>query len=132
MSGTQYLEFGSATSDHRYILTSNAQPNLQSWPPSVDNCILTAGTPLDVLLARHRERVSDLEQREPGTVLQTFADMEAVFAAMKRYRQELSVYRKSIGYITLEEMLALARNPAEEQAARRLWAEIRRQRQEES
>jgi hypothetical protein len=56
--------------------------------------------------------------------------VDTVLAASKTFWRVQSAYRQSIGYFALDELLALATNRAEEQSARRLWAEIKRLRQE--
>jgi hypothetical protein len=131
LQGLQYLSFGCCTADGQFLMTSNTEPSLLHWPATVDNCILPIDMDPSGMLARHRARMIAFEQREPLSEWLAYDDIETVLAGFKTYWRQMAAHRQSIGYITLSEMLALARNRAEEKAARRLWAEIRRQKQEE-
>lgn len=122
----QNLEFGTIVRDGRFLVTSNAAPDKMTPPPTVDKCVLPNETPASEVLSRHRERVAAFEQREPAAEIQPIQTIEDVIAAERRSSQACGEFRRSIGLITLEEMVALAEDPAQRRAARRIWQEVQR------
>jgi hypothetical protein len=126
LSNGQSLEFETVMLDGRALITSNAQPDKLAPPPGVDKLVLAAGTAPEILLTRHGERLAAFQRRDPEAGILRIDDVNAFLASVKRYSRAAVAHRRSVGLVTLDEMVSLAANDRERRSARVIWKEIQR------
>lgn len=125
IQGHQICDFATECEDGRFILTTNANLDKLTPPPTVDRCSLPEDTPVGVMFAKHRDRVT--AARSTGTNhLSIQKTLDDAMDASRRYSRITSQYRQSVGLITEAELLALTDGPGQESAARVVWKEFRR------
>jgi hypothetical protein len=123
MQHVRVQDFSTWLQGDRLLLTTNAEADKLTPAPSANRETLPHDTPPTTLLARHLERVQDLDAAEPG-IIQPVSSLETVLDAARRYSGTIAEYRRSIGYLTEAEMLRLAA-PGQEATARLVFQHFR-------
>jgi hypothetical protein len=94
-------------------------------PPGIEVHYFPEGTPLDTLLQTLGERVSWLRTEHPDTQPVTVSTLEQLFQLQDRAMTQKVAYRKSVGWITRDELLAMSNG--NETFADEVYAEIQNQ-----
>jgi hypothetical protein len=105
----EFLEFTTTLSSGAVIDTSNSgQSNPLTSPPGFDHVRMPAKTPVAVQLAAHRRRVNAHLACGPGASVVCIVDLDSYVRANDADRERRNRYRQSIGYVTEDELRALA------------------------
>ena len=95
------IDFETEHEDGGFTVTSNAAfASMMGLPPMIRAEYLKPGTPLPVVLRRHRERLSSEARAAPRGV----HDTEALLASQNRMNALKAAYRNLVGGITREEI----------------------------
>lgn len=87
------------------------------FPPQINSMHFPKNTPPAVLLARHRERVMARLDARPDLSIRPVFTLAECQASQGRQDAMKAAFRKEIGGMTREELLALANTPANREAA---------------
>ena len=127
IGGMQIVDLVTPLEDGRILMTTTAVADKLTPPPAVLKTVHAVGTPVEVLLADHRERLAAFRPAVRPVPVRTLED---ALAAARHHSRVVADFRRSRGLVTEEEMLALASGEGEEPTARRVFKEIQRLRRE--
>jgi hypothetical protein len=112
--------------DGRVVTTSNSEiPRVWTYPPGFDGKVLPFETPLESLIAQHRDRTAapDYQQLTPRAA----TTLTEVIEADQRRTRIVGRFRASLGYLTREELEGLMiRKDQRDQLLDPLWLELQR------
>jgi hypothetical protein len=123
VQGMQIVDVISELTDGRMLLTTNAEINKLTPPPNTRRETLPASTRAEALLDLHLERLHELRKREPGAPFVIIGAIEDVLDAARRSSRTTSEHRRSIGWLTREELLALS-GAGQEAMTELVWVEF--------
>jgi Zn-dependent protease len=103
--------FETEFSDGTFITTNNTLGGSSlSSPPSVRSERMPRDTPFEVLLARHKQRVTEYLENTPDAHVVQVHSVDDMLAMEQRLHTMTVAYRSSVNWITLEELTAMANN----------------------
>lgn len=112
--------------DGRFLVTHNSpQAALMKSPPQFDVEVHSAETGADALLEAHLERLRRRLAAEPAIAPCVVRTLDDALASQKRQDGIKHAFRRSVGWVTREEMEGMA-GPCSKQAARDVHDEIRK------
>jgi hypothetical protein len=128
-AGLLVFELGTRLPGDRFVMTSNAEMNRLQPPPSTDREILSYGTSFETLHTRHLQRLAE-RGADPAHVIPCRELADAI-ASFRLYSIQASAYRRTIGYLTREELLELGAGVQREAVVSLVWEEFCRLREGE-
>jgi len=124
------MDAGTEFSDGRSVSTSNAgAAGKLADPPEMETHVLPAETNLETLLQAHAERVAQVQAEHPEARPVPIAKAEELFQLQDRVAAQKAAYRRSLNWITRDELLAMA--SGNEAFADAVYEEIQKQLAEE-
>lgn len=125
IDGQQFTDVITELKDGRFVVTTNAELDKLTTPSTVDKHTMPVGTPLATLLTAHGDTMNRLLDAEPGVQLVLFESADDVIASNRRYSLIASEHRKSVGYLTKDELVAIAENDdTDNKLTEMLWKEF--------
>lgn len=126
VDGVQISDVFSQATNGRCFLTTNAELDKLTPPPSVERLEHPAGAPIATLVSTHAERLGHKDIAESGLSFLRFHSFEDAIDSMRSHTRVVSEYRRSLGYLTEPELEAMVSTPEEGGAAKVLWQEFRK------
>lgn len=124
IQGHHICDFVTECEDGRFLLTTNANLDKLTPPPTVDRATFPEETSVTVMHAKHGERVS--AGRSRGTRFNSVKTMDDLMDGARRYSRISAEFRQSLGLLTESELLSLTTDPGQKPAARIVWKEFRK------
>lgn len=125
------VEFESELSDGHFLVTTNASEDKLDPEPGMLVKTVHEETPVAEIFDRHRRALERYLSENPGVEPVRFSDYDDVLQSQHRQQELKCEYRRSIGYITEDEMLRIA-GKSKTEYAKTLLEAIRRIQQEEA
>lgn len=127
--GVHVVDCMSEAPDGRLFITTNAELNKLSPPPDWRGEVRPASTECGELLDLHLARLAQLHETEPGLRFVPIRSIDDAITSATRSSRASAEHRRSIGFLTREELAALT-GPGQEATADLVWTEFRRIQQE--
>lgn len=123
------MEFETEFSGGGFLATSNAQlaASLKS-PPQIVSVFLPWETPLEKIFATHLQGMKEYLNEHPTAVPVVLHTREDVRDSQNRMQGVKAAFRKNIGGLSREELLANADTPAKVEVAEQLWVRLQERR----
>lgn len=120
------LEFETEFADGTFLNTNNTLgKNQMDEPPAIRQVQLPDTTSNEELLARHRATIEAWCAEDPALRPVQFRSLDDVIESQHRQQDLKIAWRGQVGLVTKEEMARMAR-PGEEESARKLLDELRK------
>ncbi|HKB59815.1 MAG TPA: hypothetical protein VKC56_07180 [Gallionellaceae bacterium] len=124
------MDIGTDFSDGRSVSTSNAgAAGKLADPPAMETLILPAETGIEALLQAHAARIAEVRAQHPDAQPVAIATTEELFQLQDRVAMQKADYRRSLNWITRDELLAMS--GGNEAFAGAVYEEIQKQLAEE-
>lgn len=104
LKGIHVVDLTSTFPGQRFLVTTNAEANKFSAPPTIERETLPASTTATELLARHRARLAEHLAQKPGMPVVPFQGFEDMLKTAREMTGAISIHRRSIGYLTEDEL----------------------------
>lgn len=125
------LDIGTDFSDGRSLSTSNAGvAGKLADPPEIETLTLPAETTAEALLQAHNARIAQAKAAQPDSPPVAITSAEVLFELQDRVTACKAAYRRSLNWITRDELLAMA--GGNETFTDEVYAEIQKQLAEEA
>jgi hypothetical protein len=108
--GQQALDFETTFGDGSFLITTNAEAAASmTSPSSIERLMLPRVEEPAKLLAAHSQRLGEL--RAGGKTGEEVQSLNDVLRVQRAFSETESAYRRTIGYLTRGEFLAMAKGP---------------------
>ena len=123
VAGRQIVDLATVLGDGRVLVTTNADIDKMTPPPSVRRDGMPAATAPAALLARHRERLAALRSPDRPLRIVRSDTLDDVIVQARQVSRLMAEYRQSIGLLTESELMAMIA-PGQEATGKRVWREF--------
>ena len=121
----QITDFSSTFADGRMVGTTNAELDTLRPPPWMHRENRPIDTGVEPLLDRHVEALAEFRERWPEAAPILAQTLDDVLARSRDYSVRNGEFRRSIGWLTEDELMSFAKDPGQLATAQQIWSEFR-------
>lgn len=120
----QIVDLSSELEDGRLVVTSNAQTDSLSHPAEILRELLPPESSVKDLVAAHLARQAEIRSRNLSARFVVHRGLDDAIGFAKKHSRLSSEHRRSLGFLTKEELAGFATQSYERATIRQVWKEF--------
>lgn len=124
LGGHDVMDLGTVLDGPRFLITTNAEVDQLTPPPAFDKRTVPAATPPGSMLTLHRDRLAAMRRKNLALEVLAQRNLEDFCVASRASSRMVSDYRREIGFLTQDELTALAGLAGRSGIAKTVWREF--------